>query len=266
MDGSATPGINLLVFDTSTEQAVIALLTASGALHTASTDANRRHGRDLIPRIRKVLDEAGVAMAEIQVLAVGLGPGSYTGLRVGLMAAKTLAYTTGAALVGLDSLEVIARNAPENALRVTVLADAQRGDVYTASFTRSASGEALVRTTATTSEPFAAWLQRFEPGTHILGPALSLPRIREALPPDAIVPDVVPGHPSPERLLECAYQAWQSGQRDDFWTLEPLYLRRSSAEEQWDRRNEAVPTASASMSTDATEAGLDSPTTRPGTP
>ena len=61
-----------------------------------------------------------------------------------MTAAKTLAYATGAALVGLDSLEAVACNAPEDALRVSVVADAQRGDVYSAEFARTSVGKILV--------------------------------------------------------------------------------------------------------------------------
>ena len=83
---------------------VLAEATEAGGRHTAA-----------LGMIEKVLAETGVARGEIDTLVVGLGPGSYTGLRVGLMAAKTLAYATGAPLIGFDSLESIARNAPADA-------------------------------------------------------------------------------------------------------------------------------------------------------
>ena len=90
----------------------------------------------------ELLATGGLRAREIEVIGVGLGPGSYTGLRVGVTAAKTLAYVTGAALVGLDSLEAVAWNAPGTALRVSVVADAQRGDVYSAEFMRQRTGRA----------------------------------------------------------------------------------------------------------------------------
>ncbi len=71
-----------------------------------------------------MLADAGLALRDIELIGVGLGPGSYTGLRVGVTAAKTLAYVTGALLVGFDSLEAVARNAPDQASRVSVVADA----------------------------------------------------------------------------------------------------------------------------------------------
>ena len=104
-----------LALDTSTERGAIGLSVRSGLMFESSTETARHHGRDLIPRLAATLREAGTSIRDVDALAVGLGPGSYTGLRVGLTAAKTLAYATRAPLIGLDSLEAIARNAPADA-------------------------------------------------------------------------------------------------------------------------------------------------------
>lgn len=109
-----------------------------GRIHVSSSLATARHGRDLIPRIGELLRVAGLNVNDLTVVAVGLGPGSFTGLRIGLTAARMLAYTAGADLLGLDSLEGWARTAPPEILRVHVAADAQRGDVYAADFLREA--------------------------------------------------------------------------------------------------------------------------------
>jgi len=182
-----------------------------------------------------MLRVAGITVRDVDVLAVGLGPGSYTGLRVGLTAAKTLAYATGATLIGLDSLHAIAFNAPVHASRVSVIADAQRGQVYVAEFVRRPlSGFDIVR--ATHIEPLGEWLAQLDPATLALGPALDSPRIRSALPEGFALLDSALNYPSGERLIELARETWASGRRDDLWRLEPQYLRQSSAEEQWNAR------------------------------
>jgi tRNA threonylcarbamoyladenosine biosynthesis protein TsaB len=173
---------------------------------------------------------------DLDVIAVGLGPGSYTGLRIGLAAAKTLAYATGASILGLDSLEGLAWNAPPEYPRISVVVDAQRGDVYTADFSRTASGLPLVRTSPTRVEPLASWLDRIEPGTWIVGPGLAYPRIASALPNFAVAAEAELNRPDPARLIELADLLWNGGRRDDLWALEPRYLRRSAAEEQWEAR------------------------------
>jgi tRNA threonylcarbamoyladenosine biosynthesis protein TsaB len=204
----------------------------------ARPDPQARHGRNLVPAIRDLLRQAGLDIAAIDLFAAGLGPGSYTGLRVGLTAAKLLAYAAGRPLVGFDSLEAIAWNAPKEAVRITVIADAQRGELYTADFGRDAPGAALGRRRPTGIETLAGWTERLAPGTLVLGPGLQRAEVRSALPAEAQSLDALDdaNWPDGHRLTELACTLWQLGRRDDPWFLEPLYLRRSAAEDQWERK------------------------------
>jgi tRNA threonylcarbamoyladenosine biosynthesis protein TsaB len=223
--------LNILALDTSTPRAAVAVATAAGAVYAATTDPDQRHGRNLVPTVRDRLRAAGLAPRDLDLIAVGRGPGSYTGLRIGLTAAKTLAYAAGKPLVGHDSLEVIARNAPEGARRVAIIADAQRGDVYAADFARAEPGGPLVRTAPTRIEPLARWLDRLAGGTVVLGPGLD--RLRPPLPPSVRRVEPSADWPDGRRLIDLTREAWRAGRRDDPWFLEPLYLRRSAAEDQW---------------------------------
>jgi tRNA threonylcarbamoyladenosine biosynthesis protein TsaB len=183
-----------------------------------------------------MLRDADLRVGDIEVIAVGLGPGSYTGLRVGLTAAKTLAYATGASLLGLDSLEAIALNAPAEFARISVIADAQHGQLYVADFGREAPAGPLLRRRATRIESLLAWLAGLEPDTLVLGPGLLSPRIQSALPAVLFNHDPALNYPDGHLLIELAIATWASGRRDDQWKIEPNYLRQSSAEELWDAR------------------------------
>jgi tRNA threonylcarbamoyladenosine biosynthesis protein TsaB len=201
-----------------------------------NSGAGRQHGRDLIPAIRAILGMAEVEASEIELVGVGLGPGSYTGLRVGLTAAKTIAYATGALVVGLDSLEVIAGNAPSEAVRVAVIADAQRGDLYISDWARDCPGDALRSTQPCRIESLQAWLLGLEPGVVVLGPALQTPEIRAAIPARHLMDDPDSDFPDADRLIKLALDAQKVGSPDYLWTLEPRYLRRSSAEDKWEAK------------------------------
>ncbi len=119
-----------------------------------------------------MLKAEGLTVADLGAIAVGLGPGSYTGLRIGLTAAKCLAFAAGKPLIGLDSLEAIARNAPEDCLQVAVAIDAQRGDAYVARFAREAPDLPLLRIDETRVEALEPWAAGLKPGTLVLGPGL----------------------------------------------------------------------------------------------
>ena len=228
-----------LAIDTSTEQSIIAVVNGVGKLLDSCMDTGRRHGRDLIPRLKSILASAGVVPGELEAIGVGLGPGSYTGTRVGVTAAKTLAYATGAALIGLDSLEAVGRDAPADATRVWVIADAQRGEVYVAELHRAAAGEPLTPAAETRIEPLTSWAAGLKAGSVVLGPALDLPRIRSSISAAFLPPSGTASYPLGRVLIEMTREAIAAGRRDSAWLLEPRYLRRSAAEDQWDARRTA---------------------------
>jgi tRNA threonylcarbamoyladenosine biosynthesis protein TsaB len=233
----------LIVFaiDTSTPRAALALgrlgLEARIAPPEADSGPDRRHGRGLIPAIEALLLAEGVKVADLGSIAVGLGPGSYTGLRIGLTAAKTLAYAAGKPLVALDSLEAIAGNAPDDAPNVVVAVDAQRGDAYVARFARDSPNAPLLRLGPTTIEPVGPWADTLEPGTIVLGP--SLDRLLTAWPEALRLGTLDQGHPDAANLLPLAFEALEAGRLADPFFVEPIYMRRSAAEDQWERLGKA---------------------------
>lgn len=215
--------------ETSTPQAAVVLQDRSGTVRVGPVDPDQRHGRGLVPAIAWLLAEAGLSARDLDAVAVGLGPGSFTGLRVGIMAAKTLSYAGCGRLIGLDSLAVFARQAPPEALRIAVAGDAQRGELFVADFLRDAPGTAPRRIGETRLEPGAAWAASLPPGTAVVGPLPSRLNLRF---PEGVLAGL-PGTdaPDPLALLDVASTALNAGQVDDPYHLEPFYIRRSAAEE-----------------------------------
>lgn len=225
--------MNLLAIDTSTLQGAIAILRSDGERFAATTDPSRRHGRDLVPAIRDLLASASLKLADIQAFGVGLGPGSYTGLRVGVMAAKTLAYATSAKLLGLDSLEFFARSLSGEASLITVISDAQRGDFHVADFHRNSDLETPRRIGETRIESQDALIAAWTEARRVTGPGLVK---WHGDWPSGIVPDLAQTPPDPAILVDLLADAIEREQDVQGWTLEPIYLRRSAAEDLWDKR------------------------------
>src|SRR5438876_11766099 len=130
----------LLILETSGRAGFVALADGSQSLHVRRLDETRRHARDLAPAAAELLTRAGWKPRDVQAVVVGRGPGSYTGLRVGLMSAKTFAWATGCALVSLETFAVLAAQVPAEVARLAVLADAQQDRVYAQEFERRGSG------------------------------------------------------------------------------------------------------------------------------
>jgi tRNA threonylcarbamoyladenosine biosynthesis protein TsaB len=223
----------LLVLETSGRVGEVAVALGAEVRARRRLDEARRHARDLAPVVAELLAGQGWQARDLHGVIVSRGPGSYTGLRVGVMSAKALAYATGCALLGVETFAAVALRAPEGVERLDVLGDAQQDKVYAQPFGR-AEGRWVARAELAV-RPFAEWLAGREPGAWVTGPGLT--RWQAHLP--AEVPRLQPAlrAPAVEGLLELGLARYRAGQRDDWRALEPAYLRASSAEEQWRGRS-----------------------------
>ena len=123
--------MKVLAYDTSGPRLSVALQANGKILGESVSEAGVRHSDVLMPMIEALLKECRTKMDTIDVLAVGLGPGSFTGLRVGIATAKVLGYVLKKKIVGVSSLEAAAHAAMRGTQgRAAVLKDARRSRVY----------------------------------------------------------------------------------------------------------------------------------------
>ena len=219
----------LLLLETSGKRGHVGLAVGHDLVGVRSLDEGRRHARDLAPAIDELLQGEGLNARMLDGVIVSRGPGSYTGLRVGIMSAKTLAYATGCAVLAIDTFAILARQSPPACDRLEVIADAQQQNIYVQSFARSTDGWHATNELAI--RPFREWLAGRDPQAWVSGPGLA--KWSPELP--AGCEQVAEEHREPgvEALLTLGLARYRADERDDFFALEPLYLRPSSAEQQW---------------------------------
>jgi tRNA threonylcarbamoyladenosine biosynthesis protein TsaB len=224
-------GPRLVILETSGRAGQVALAAGETPVAARPLDEARRHARDLAPTLAALLQGQDWRPRDIDAVLVSRGPGSYTGLRVGIMSAKAFAYATGCALLATDTFAAVALQAPPDALLLDVIADAQQKKVYVQRFGRAATGARPEPLSPLSIQPLFAWLESLPPEVTVTGPGLR--PYGERLPAGARTADAAAWDPRAESLLTLGLARYRAGERDDVWAVEPLYLRPSSAEEQW---------------------------------
>ena len=132
----------ILAVDTTTRAGSLAVVRDGVLLHEYRGEATRTHAQRLPADLMRVCEAAGVTIRDVDLFAVAAGPGSFTGLRIGIAAVQGLAMAWSRRVVPVSTLEALARTAPTQASRVSVWMDAQRGQVFAQVFDIQHGGEA----------------------------------------------------------------------------------------------------------------------------
>jgi len=207
-----------------------------------SLNLQTTHSERLMPSIRDLLEEASLKIHDLQGIALGLGPGSFTGLRIGVSTVKGLAYALKIPVVGVSTLEALAGNAVYHSSTICPLLDARKKEVYAAFFRGSDQGvlsrlgedwvlspEELCRRVAgrtlflgNGAEAYAGVLRKHLGSLAIFAPPnLSLPRALN--------------------VASLALPKFQTARFLDLFSFTPIYIRRSEAEIHYEAKEQGCP-------------------------
>ena len=126
--------MSILAIDTATQVSSVAVASVDKLAAELTMQAKLTHSETLMPHIKEVLRMANVRKENLEGIAVSIGPGSFTGLRIGLAAAKAMAYALNLPIVGVSTLKALAFHYPVPGIRIVSLLDAQKGNAYRESY------------------------------------------------------------------------------------------------------------------------------------
>jgi len=247
----------ILALETSSRRGSVAVARGSELLAERSFTGSLRHAGELLPLMAKLSEEQGWDPCEIDQIYISNGPGSFTGLRIGVTAAKTFTFAQPhARIVAVPSTDVLVQNALlaareddiEDIKHVAVVIDAKRQQIYTALYVRD---DPSVSSRGQEDREFVPGLRTVAPAQvcppeellensprplNLLGQGLENYNYREKLTGDGIVwLDEKYWQPRAGNVHRCGYQRARAGQFVSPDDLVPCYLRRPDAVERWER-------------------------------
>ena len=231
----------ILALETSTLVSSVALGTVDTLLGEITLQTKKTHSELLMPHIDKLLRMAGIKKTELKAVAVSIGPGSFTGLRIGLATAKTLAYALQIPIVGVPSLAALAYGCSVPGVILAPMLDAQKGNVYQAVFKwQNGELQELRATRVVDIQEALEDLTQYDLPVLVMGEAAVLHSEKiqkvgknlELAKPHLIIQRAA-------SVVGLGHTLLKQGNVEDVMTLEPVYIRRSEAEVLWERRQES---------------------------
>lgn len=231
--------MSVLAIDTSTQVSSVAVASKERLSAELTMQAKLTHSETLMPHIEQVLKMASVAKDKLEGIAVSIGPGSFTGLRIGLAAAKAMAYALDLPLVGVSTLKALAYHYPVCGVRLVCLLDAQKGNAYVETY-RWEQGQIKVVDAVQVAKiaDVVDWCARMEEPVVLLGDA-----VQKKIAGKMELPQNVTAAPAHLMMPRAACVAMLGGEElavgraDNIMDLEPVYIRRSEAEVLWEKRH-----------------------------
>jgi tRNA threonylcarbamoyladenosine biosynthesis protein TsaB len=225
--------IRALAIETSSRIGSVALAEDGNTLAQDTFPHGLQHAARIIPAIDTLCRQLNWTATDLREIFISAGPGSFTGLRIGITLAKTLALATGAALVAVPSVRVLVENAPPEAKNVIIVLDAKRDQIFTASFTRSADGWTELQPAHLGT--LAAILAKSPRPVHLIGEGI--PYHRKFIPdndPGILLTDESSWRPQARIVATLGWRMARANKFTDAMNLRPIYIRKPEAEEKLD--------------------------------
>ena len=231
--------MSILAIDTATQVSSVAVASADKLAAELTMQAKLTHSETLMPHIEKVLAMAGVKKEKLEGIAVSIGPGSFTGLRIGLAAAKAMAYALNLPIVGVSTLKALAYHYPVPGIRIVSLLDAQKGNAYRESYEWQDGKLQVVQHVEVLplAEIIAECAESGRPVVLLGDVAAKRVRGKMELPANV---EVAPAHlimPRAACVAMLGLEEFAAGHHDNVMNMEPVYIRRSEAEVLWEKRH-----------------------------
>ncbi len=227
----------VLGIDTATSQVGVAIGGHEGILASFHSSRDRRHAETLVPAVRFVAEQARIDLQEISVVAVDVGPGLFTGLRVGLATARTLAHALRAPMIGVSSLDLLAFPLRWSDRRIVACIDARRGEVFHACYRQVPGGMQRITEPAVGGPAdLAGELLATGEDCLVVGDGAVRYGAELAGQPGVEVADQASQFPSAQSLVTLAHARALREEFVPLWEIEPLYLRAPDAQVNWRRR------------------------------
>jgi tRNA threonylcarbamoyladenosine biosynthesis protein TsaB len=230
----------ILGIETATEQVSVAIGGHEGVLALFEVCRGRRHAETLVPAIEFVCKQADIEMTEFGAVAVDVGPGLFTGMRVGLAAAKAIAQALRVPMIGISSLDLLAFPLRHSGKAIVAVIDARRGEVFSACYRPVPGGVQRV------SEPLVgsvddviADLMARDHDLLFVGDGALRYRTQLAASLRGDFAEQFLAHPSAAPLVQLAHARALREEWVNPWEIQPLYLRAPDAQINWSTRESA---------------------------
>ncbi len=222
--------MKILAIDTSSVNATVAVCDENKILGEYTIAGDRAHSQIIMPMTDELLKRCGIDVADIDVFAVALGPGSFTGLRIGMAAAETMASALGKKIIGISSLDMIAASFPFENKYICPIFDARRSDVYNAVYS---GNEKITPDRICDIDTVLAEMQDRE--TIFAGDAVMKyrDRILSYNNPKWHIAPVQLSMQRASALAGVALDRVNNDDYDDIDSLSPIYIRPSQAEREY---------------------------------
>ncbi len=225
--------MNILAVDTSTLVLSVAVLDEQKVLGEKSTNLKKNHSVRLMPAIDELLHDLDLTLADMDLLTVTAGPGSYTGVRIGVTTVKTFAYALDKPFIGVSTLEVLAMNGIHFSGLIVPLLDARRKQVYSAIY--QAKDGRLQEQLSEQIIPLETLLEQLKDQPKevlFLGDDVFpfIPEIKQVLGDQAILAPPAFNLPKASQLGHLAFKKWQQNNFGETVDFAPNYLQLTLAE------------------------------------